>query len=231
MSRGGAWITDTLQIRPTPGTSNETEQLRREVATAKRIMMRAKPYIENSVAAVPSEKGNSLVRSMRDFIHGTRSAGACTGCNSKPCVCLELAAAQVGTGARQPGPYERTTDIALAAFQERWERMPASAADQQWVNGYARALQNMRTNSVPQLPEKTKENPITKESIYRSALERILNGPWPEGIDTPQAQCLWDAATARNALTAGDAPDVKAERNPLKRCPGCGGMPGACDCP
>jgi hypothetical protein len=77
--------------------------------------------------------------------------GWCNDC-MKPkheCECSRVKAPE-----RQPGPYERTTDIALAAFVERWEHVPASAADQQWVNGYARALQAVRTNSVPS-PVKT----------------------------------------------------------------------------
>lgn len=44
---------------------------------------------------------------------------------------------------------DRATDRALAAFHDRWERMPASSEDQQWCNGYARALQHVRSNSVP----------------------------------------------------------------------------------
>jgi hypothetical protein len=59
-----------------------------------------------------------------------------------------------------PNPYSRTTDIAMAAFIERWEKVPGSASDQQWVNGYARALQAVRTNTVPSPPKTPSEGPL-----------------------------------------------------------------------
>ena len=53
-------------------------------------------------------------------------------------------------------PYARTTDAAMWAFWERFGHVPMSTGDQQWVNGYARALQHTRTDSVPTgPPEKT----------------------------------------------------------------------------
>jgi hypothetical protein len=77
-----------------------------------------------------------------------------------PCgVCVSCRArAVLGTSETPANPYSRTTDAGLWAFQERFGHVPMSAGDQQWVNGYARALQHMRTDSVPESPPKTGDN-------------------------------------------------------------------------
>jgi len=62
-------------------------------------------------------------------------------------------------------PYSRTTDIAMQAFFDRWQANPVTASDQQWVNGYARALQHVRSKSVPSAP---KANAVPTRSDIQS---------------------------------------------------------------
>lgn len=72
----------------------------------------------------------------------------------------EIEQRRAGETSEKPAPYSRTTDAAMWAFQQRFGHVPMSTGDQQWVNGYARALQHMRTDSVPtESPVKSKGEP------------------------------------------------------------------------